>query len=141
MADVALITLTPSLVEVHVGEPVTLTATALNATSNGSPVKNVTICLFYAGKAEVEHFGGHGHRHHPDGNKQNLCTGVNGTDANGQYKVTFTSYTPGHVAIVAGALTGPAGSRVLSPISQPAHIMFWGHKEPRHEDRHRGWWR
>jgi len=147
LAEVALVTLTvtpsvnsgSSISEVHVGEPVTLTATAYNATTGGSPVEGVKVCLFWAGQVELQHFRHGGHRH--PGNPQNLCTGVNGTDANGRYTVTLTSYKPGPMAIVAGALTGP-GANQLSPVSKPVHIYFFGHSEDWHRhDRKAGWWR
>jgi len=130
--QVAVVTLSPHMVETDCEKPVALTATTLTAAVRGSPVVGVRICLFPSGKAKLRYY--HARPHPEDPPPVTKLCGV--TDAQGRFTATFTSVHPGPVAIVAAALSDEAlGSTLLAPVSEPSHVMFWGH------EKDRGWWR
>jgi protocatechuate 3,4-dioxygenase beta subunit len=127
---VASVSLTPALSEAHLGEPVSLTATALDA--EGSPFPGAKVCLLSAGRAQLEYYYPHSQPQHP---VKSLC-GV--TDTQGKVTLSFTSKIPGTVGVVAAALQSGRGSVV----SAPSHVMFWGQEREQGDyDRREGWWR
>jgi hypothetical protein len=115
---VASVSLTPTLSEAHLGEPVSLTATALDI--GGNPFPGAKVCLLSAGRAQLEYYYPHSQPQRP---VKSLC-GV--ADTQGKVTLSFTSKIPGTVGVVAAALHSGRGSVV----SAPSHVMFWGQEHP-----------
>jgi hypothetical protein len=127
---VASVSLAPTLTEAHLGEPVSLTAAALDA--GGNPFAGAKVCLLSAGRAQLEYYYPHSQPQRP---VRSLC-GV--TDTQGKVTLFFTSKITGTVGVVAAALQSGRGSVV----SAPSHVIFWGHEREQGDyGRREGWWR